>query len=106
MKSKYTEEEEKLLINAYTTATDKDAAIEDLVTEIGKSKRSIIAKLSRLGVYKAKSFVSKVTGGEPKTKEAIVKEIANLCNEKDFTGLEKAPKLVLLTILETLKNRR
>lgn len=69
-------------------------------TEIGKNAKSVIAKATRMGVYKAKEKTSK-TGGKVESKEDIVAEISALVN-KNMEGLEKAPKLVLQNIRAAL----
>lgn len=111
---KYTPEQEAELSEAYTAAdTDeaREAVIEDFMRKHGKRKRSIIAKLSKmrdangLTLYKAKERLSKVTNTKPITKENIVKEIEQLMKveEGDLTGLDKAPKLTLMRIVNELR---
>jgi len=77
--------------------------VDELATKFGKSTRSIIAKLSREGVLKAKEYVSKA-GEKPITKEAFVKQIAEkLGVEMDkLNGLEKTNKAALKLISESL----
>jgi hypothetical protein len=104
MAVKYTEEQEKLLYNDYSqakTPEERDAIIENYIVEFGKPKRSIIAKLSRMGIYISKAKISKVTGTKPETKEQLVAKIESRfgVGDGDFIGLEKAPKLVLTALL-------
>lgn len=103
---KYTEEQTKELVLNYRAANSdegREIAIQEFMKKYMKSSRSVVAKLSKLGIYIPKEKVSKVTGGKPVTKEAIVKEIAELLNLEDLEGLDKAPKLVLLKIVNMLK---
>lgn len=71
-----------------------------LAEEIGKGAKSVIAKATRMGVYKAKEKTSKA-GGKVESKENIVADIAALVN-KNMEGLENAPKLVLQNIRAAL----
>ena len=104
MAIKYTEEQETVLFEKYsmaTTAEERDEVVERLATEWSKPKRSIIAKLSKMGIYISKMRQSKVTGSKPETKEQMVAKIEHRfgVNDGDFMGLEKAPKLVLTKLL-------
>lgn len=104
-KVKYTPEQEEELKVRYDaeglTDEERDLLIEDWMAKWGKTKKSLVAKLSKMGIYHTKERVSKVTGGAPETKEQLVKRIADMYNKPqvDFEGLEKAPKLVLLRLL-------
>ena len=92
----YTKEEESYLLEAYTGAEDKQLVIDELASQLSKSRRSIIGKLSRLGVYEKKVYLTK-RGENPITKLELVAEIAAATGiplEK-LEGLEKAPKEVL-----------
>lgn len=92
----YTKEEENYLLEAYSGAEDKQFVIDELASQLQKSRRSIIGKLSRLGVYEKKVYLTK-RGENPVTKLELVAEIASAMAiplEK-LEGLEKAPKEVL-----------
>jgi len=92
----YTKDEENYLLEAYSGAEDKQLVIDELASQLSKSRRSIIGKLSRLGVYEKKVYLTK-RGENPITKLELVAEIAASLNielEK-LEGLEKAPKEVL-----------
>ena len=75
--------------------------VEAIAESFGKSVRSIVAKLSREGVYVAKA---KATGAARVKKEALVAQIANLANvsEADLDSLEKATAGALTLVLEAL----
>lgn len=95
----YTEEQTTSLLAQFA----EGVTVEALASAFGKSTRSIIAKLSREGVYKAKERVSKT--GEPiKSKEEFVEDIAALlgCSADDLTGLEKANKTTLARVFKGL----
>jgi hypothetical protein len=88
----YSDDEVKFLLDEY--AVNKDIAA--LAAKLNKTPRSIIGKLSRLGVYEKKQYVSK-TGERPVTKLEYCARIARVL-ELNVEGLEKAPKEVLKQI--------
>ena len=93
------------LKNLYLSSEDYDERRELITTyakKYDKTDRMVIAKLNKMGIYKPKPKISKVTGEKPQTKEQIVTKIAALINE-DLEGLEKAPKLVLMRLLRKLE---
>lgn len=92
----YTNEEVEYLVEEY----EKTRNVEEIAGKLGKSPRSIIGKLSRLGIYEKKVYVGK-TGERPVTKLEYCARIAQ-CLEMDVEGLEKAPKAVLKRIAERL----
>lgn len=105
---KYTPEQEQMLKEDYEdceTDEERKEVINNYVEEWGKTERSIIAKLSKMGIYVTKERVSKTTGEKPATKEQLVEELELLGKQKKgaFTGLEKAPKTVLVILKSLLK---
>jgi len=96
----YTEEEVEYLIETYSKATDKQEILSDLSSQLNKTRRSIIGKLSRLGVYQKKVYLTK-RGENPITKLELVHKlsIAMEIPLEKLSGLEKAPKEVLKEIL-------
>jgi len=108
--AKYTDAEELKLSSVYGAAStdeERDAAVEKLMVDLRRNKKSIIAKLSKMGIYVMgiyvpKIRVSKVLKEPPKTKEQLVYELEDAYGvERDyFYGLEKAPKLVLQFLLK------
>lgn len=93
----YSEAQEAILLAA--GVIDNAKAME-LAVELNKDVRSIRAKATRMGIYKAQAKVSK-TGGKIESKEKIAADIAAIVG-KDMAGLEKAPKLALQIIRERL----
>jgi hypothetical protein len=90
----YTPEEEAKL-KAYPQKSP-----EELAEELGKSKRSVIAKLSKLGVYVRPARVTKA--GDPIISKAeLVAEIEQKL-EAEFPTLVKAGKEDLRALLERL----
>ena len=99
--SNYTQDQTAYMIAEYEASDNKPETVEKLAEELGKSKKSIVGKLSREGVYKRVSYVTK-SGVAPITKVELVRNIASNLELDDtkLDGLEKAPKQVLM-LLET-----
>lgn len=93
--SNYTEEMTAAMIREYTSNPSAET-VEMLAGMFGKSKKSIIGKLSREGVYRREVYVSK-TGESPITKVEIVNNIAEMLGigSETVAGLEKSPKAAL-----------
>lgn len=95
----YTPEMTARLVEAYK-ASPTQATVEALASEMGKSVKSVVAKLSREKVYVAKA--------KPEGKRVPKNELIEAVAEKlgvpstDVEGLEKAPTRVLKQILEAL----
>ena len=96
----YTEEMTAKVVNDYAAGV----SVEDIAKELNKSVRSIVAKLTREGVYKKKEYVSK-TGEKPVTKEALATKLGELCSmsENDASSLAKCNKTALMTLLAKLQ---
>lgn len=100
--SNYTEEETAKMVQTYISDPSPET-VEFLSEMLKKSKKSVIGKLSREGVYKREAYVTK-TGERPVTKLEIVAEIAQYLDleVETLAGLEKAAKGTLKAILESL----
>ena len=98
----YTEEERAYIVSEYEKIPSRET-VEKLATELSKSTKSIIGKLSREGVYRRESYTTKV-GEKPITKLEMVTGIADILGVtvEALQGLEKAPKGVLKTIVSAL----
>jgi transposase-like protein len=95
-KTNYTPEQTLELVNLYKAGE----TVEALATHLGKSTRSIVAKLSREGVYQAKTKATK-----PRVRKAdLVDKLAAICGvaPEIFESLEKANQDVLEVLVETL----
>ncbi len=77
----------------------------EIAAKVGKSLRSVIAKLSREGLYKKPEYKTK-SGDKPIAKEGYAEQIAMLCglNEAEATSLAKANKAALAKILKVVKD--
>lgn len=96
----YSVETTEALRLAYAENKDTDA----LAVKFGKTSRSIIAKLSRMGVYVKPEYKTK-TGETPISKEEIVANIATLiqADVEVLESLEKANKTALQLIFDALE---
>jgi hypothetical protein len=96
---KYTTEITNKLIADYLA----EIPVEDIAKELDVQPRSVIAKLSSLGVYKKKEYRTK-RGEVPVKKEEYIERIANLLNVAVDTleSLEKVNKSVLALLEKTL----
>ena len=92
---KYTKEITDKLIADYKAGIP----VNDLATTLDVPERSVIAKLSSLGVYHKKQYVNK-RGEVPVKKSAHIEHIAELlgCDEELLESLEKVNKQVLKLI--------
>ena len=99
----YTAEQTVEIVTAYNAGE----TVEALAERFQKSVRSIVAKLSREGVYKKKEY-------KTKNGEAVVKKDAHAdaigailkLAENDIESLTKANKSALRAIFEALANSK
>jgi hypothetical protein len=103
---KYDAETTKQLIEAYKALGANSDSIPTLAVQFSVPERSIIAKLSSLGLYKRKEYVNK-QGQPPIKKEVYVENIAKLlgANLELFESLEKVNKNVLKMIEAALSQK-
>ena len=97
--SNYTEAMTEKMIAQYSANPTRET-VDMLAEELGKNARSIIAKLSREGVYKAVPRVTK--SGEP-----VVRKADLLANIQEALGIElpslvKASKADLQRLIDTI----
>lgn len=97
---KYTKEVTDKLIEDYKAGI----SVADLALELDVPERSIIAKLSSLGVYQKKQYLNK-RGELPVKKSEHIERIATLldCNLELLESLEKVNKGVLKLIEDKLR---
>ena len=99
----YTPEQTAQIVNDYTNGV----TVEMIAQNLGKSVRSVVAKLSREKVYVAKTYVSKT--GEPVVKkDAVADAIGAILNmtESEIESLTKANKTALAKIFSALANSK
>jgi hypothetical protein len=99
----YTPEQTTKMVADYLAGTTAETIAENL----GKTVRSVVAKLSREGVYKAKTYVSK-TGAPVVKKDAHADAIGAILKmtESEIESLTKANKTALEKIFSALANSK
>jgi hypothetical protein len=96
----YTFEQTQQVIAAYKNGD----SVESIAQALGKTARSIIAKLSREGVYQKKAYTTKA-GERPVKKDAQADKLAEFfgLTEAEADSLTKANKTALAKILAKLE---
>lgn len=96
----YTPEQTAQMISDYQSGV----TVESIATTLGKSVRSVVAKLSREKVYVAKTYTTK-TGETVVKKDEFADFIAQALGltEADADSLTKANKTALAKIAEFIK---
>ena len=99
----YTAEQTAKIIADYQAGVK----VEDIASAMGKTVRSIVAKLSREKVYVAQTYVSK-TGEKPVKKDVTADAIGAILrlSENDIDSLTKANKSALKAIFDALANSK
>lgn len=102
----YTVEQTAEMVEAYK-ASPNSATVEMLAVKLGKSVRSVIAKLSREKVYIAKVYETK-TGEKPVKKDTVADAIGSILNlsESEVESLAKANKTALQKVFNALANSK
>lgn len=93
----YTPEQTAKMVADYTAGI----TVEAIATELGKTVRSVVAKLSREKVYKAKEYKTK-TGETVVKKDELADKMAEVfgLTEAEADSLTKANKTALKKILD------
>lgn len=99
---KYTQEIVEKLTADYASGKD----VKELADELGVAERSVIAKLSSLGVYKRKTYVNK-RGETPIKKEVYIERISALLDIDAclLESLEKVTKSALVLIERQIQEK-
>lgn len=103
----YTADQESAIVAMANGGLLTSADAEKLAEQFGKTLKSVVAKLSRMGVYAKKEY-------KTKTGEAVVKKDAHAdaigailrMNEAEIDSLTKANKTALAKIFEALANSK
>jgi putative heme iron utilization protein len=100
----YTAEQTAAMVSAYL-ADKTEATVAKLAEEMGKSVRSVVAKLSREKVYVAKTYKAK-DGADVVKKDAVADAIGAVLamTEAEIESLTKANKTALSKIFDALVN--
>lgn len=97
----YTPEQTQLMLTEYAAGT----SAEELALMLGKTIRSVVAKLSREKVYVAKTYVSKT--GQPVVKKDIFADAIGEklgLTESETESLTKANKTALQKIFAAMQH--
>jgi nanoRNase/pAp phosphatase (c-di-AMP/oligoRNAs hydrolase) len=99
----YTPEQTAQMVADYSNGT----TVEAIAEKMGKTVRSVVAKLSREKVYVAKTYVSK-TGAPVVKKDAHADAIGAILKmtEAEIESLTKANKTALEKIFSALANSK
>lgn len=99
----YTPEQTARVLEMYA----EGVTVESIAETFGKTTRSIIAKLSREGVYKKKEYVTK-TGEKVEKKDQTADAIGAVLGltEAEVESLTKANKTALRKIFAALANSK
>lgn len=102
----YTPEQTAELVAAYV-AESTEATVNAFAEKLGKTTRSIVAKLSREGVYKKKEYVTK-KGEAVQKKDMLADAIGAVLKmtEAEITSMEKVNKTALQKIFTALANSK
>ena len=97
----YTPEQTSEVLALYAAGTD----VAEIAERFGKTARSIIAKLSREGVYQKKTYTTK-TGEAVQKKDQTADAIGAILRmtEAEIESLSKANKTALRKIFDALAN--
>lgn len=100
---KYTQE----LTDRISKEYSEGRSVKDIATELSIPERSIIAKLSSLGIYQKKQYLNK-RGEIPVTKQVYIDRIANMLdiNAELLDSMEKVTKNALMLLDSALVNLR
>jgi hypothetical protein len=99
----YTPEQTAKIVADYASGV----TVEMIAEGLGKTVRSVVAKLSREGVYQKKTYTTK-TGEKVVKKNEHADAIGAILrlSEADIESLTKANKSALRTIFEALANSK
>jgi hypothetical protein len=103
----YTAEQEAV-IAAMAAATEKglltSADAEKLAEQFGKTVKSVVAKISRMGMYQKKVYTTK-TGEAVEKKDSLADKLAEIVGltEAEADSLTKANKTALAKIIAKLE---
>ncbi len=102
----YTAEQTAEMLKAYAELPTADT-VEALAVKFGKTVRSVVAKLSREGVYQKKQYVSK-SGEAVQKKDSMADAIGAILGmtEAECDSLAKANKTALDKIFKALANSK
>ena len=81
---------------------ERGAVVDSIAASFGKSRRSIVSKMSREGFYIAKKVVSKVTGEAATKKDVLAAQLSEVSGV-DLVSAEKLNKTDLRDLIAAFK---
>ena len=99
----YTPEQTAMLEREYIAGGKTEETVETLAIALGRTTRSVIAKLSRMGIYTKKERTSK--NGDPVQKKDVTADAIGAIlrmTEAEIESLTKANKTALKKIFDAL----
>lgn len=104
MTTKYTDDDVAYMVERYTLHPTPET-VNMLAHDLNKTPRSIIGKLARLRVYKARSAYKPKYGEAPVSKEQLVVDLADMygLEVEKLRGLEKSQKESLMYLVNSLR---
>lgn len=101
MTFKYTQEIVDRMVNDYHLKI----SVSEIAAQLKVPTRSVIAKLSSLGVYRKQPYTTK-TGEPPQRKSVLIEQLAERldCAPELLDSLEKCNKTVLQRLLAALNH--
>jgi hypothetical protein len=106
MSKTYTENEVKVMVKAYgegNTDVERKEIVDQLAVSLGKTSRSIIAKLVSVGHYIKKTGRASVTNIKRKSEYVNAIRITLGARDNQLKSLENATKADLEVIMDQLK---
>ena len=102
----YTPEQTATMLEQYTASPNAET-VKAIAESLGKSVRSVVAKLVREKVYQKPQYTTK-TGEKPVHKPALADAIGSVLNltEQEASSLEGATKTALQKIFMALANSK
>jgi hypothetical protein len=99
---KYTREKIEQLTKMYNGG--EGTSVEEIAETLETTPRSVVAKLSSLGVYKPKRYLNK-RGEPPRKKDELIDDLALVlgCDPFKLDSLEKVNKSVILYLIDRYK---
>jgi len=104
----YTPEQTAMMAEMFTADNPaRHADAKALAEKMGKAAKSVVAKLTVMGLYQAKTYVTK-TGEAVQKKDDTADAIGAILqlSEAEASSLAKANKTVLVKIFDALANSR
>ena len=98
----YTESQVRDMISAYQTAPG-DATVDKLAKDLAKTRRSIIAKLTHLGIYQKPVAAPKTLKDEGPTKKDLLAQLEEADPTFPIDGITPATKEAIAAVLAIVR---